>query len=471
MVKHLHIIGICGTAMAGIAALAQESGWRVTGSDAGIYPPMSDFLAARAIPVVEGFRPDNLHPVPDLVIVGNAISRGNPELEALLDSGLPYLSAPEWLHAHVLQGRHPVVVTGTHGKTTTTSLLARVWEEAGWQPGFLIGGIPLDFEVSARAPQGPWVMVEGDEYDTAFYDKRPKFLHYRPRTLILHNLEYDHADIYPDLEAIRVQFRLLLRTVPAAGVVLANGDDPEIEALLAHAHSRVIRYGLEGAHPFTARLEQEDGQVWTLLREGRPLFSVRWGCTGRHNVMNGLAVAAAALFHGMDPLRIRDGLAAFQGVARRLQLRFEIQGVAVYDDFAHHPTAIQTTLQGLRASVGEARIWAILEPRSNTMRRRIHQERLAPALELADRVILARPAARGLDAAELLDVDAVAHRINRARPLSGQESCAVVVAGATDTLEYLQERLRPGDRVVVMSNGGFDGIHERLRVMLVSRGG
>ncbi|MBF0191316.1 MAG: UDP-N-acetylmuramate:L-alanyl-gamma-D-glutamyl-meso-diaminopimelate ligase [Magnetococcales bacterium] len=470
MVKHLHIIGICGTAMAGIAALAQESGWRVSGSDAGVYPPMSDFLAERAIPVAEGFRPENLHPVPDLVVVGNAISRGNPELEALMDSDIPFVSGPEWLFQQVLQGRHPVVVTGTHGKTTTTSLMARVWEEAGWGAGFLIGGIPLDFGFGARAPQGPWMVIEGDEYDTAFFDKRPKFLHYRPRTLILHNLEYDHADIYPDLESIRVQFRLLLRTVPSSGLILANGDDPEIEALLSHAHSRVIRYGLEAPHPFSAHLDQEDGRVWTLLREGRPLFTVTWNATGRHNVMNGLAVAAAALCHGMDPLRVRDGLAAFRGVARRLQLRFEIRSVAVYDDFAHHPTAIDTTLRGLRASVGEARIWVILEPRSNTMRRRIHQERLAPALAAADRVVLARPAARGLAADDLLDVEAVVETINRDRPVSGHEPRALVVDGAAETVAYLQERLRPGDRVVVMSNGGFDGIHERLRVML-SQGG
>ncbi|MBF0163977.1 MAG: UDP-N-acetylmuramate:L-alanyl-gamma-D-glutamyl-meso-diaminopimelate ligase [Magnetococcales bacterium] len=466
MLNHLHIIGICGTAMAGIAALAREAGWRVTGSDAGVYPPMSDFLAGLAIPVAEGFRAENLIPAPDLVVVGNAISRGNPELEALLDAGLPYVSGPEWLQTHVLQGRHPVVVTGTHGKTTTTSLMARVWEEAGWGPGFLIGGIPLDFGVGARAPQGPWIVIEGDEYDTAFWDKRPKFLHYRPKTLILHNLEYDHADIYPDLEAIRTQFRLLLRTVPSSGLVLANGDDPEIEALLSHVHSRVIRYGLDGAYPFTARLEQEDGRVWTVVRDGEDLFTVTWTMTGRHNVMNGLAVAAAALSHGMPPFRIRNGLAAFRGVARRLQQRFEIQGVTVYDDFAHHPTAIATTLRGLRAHVGEARIWVILEPRSNTMRRRVHQPRMAGAFEAADRLILARPAARGLPAEELLDVDSIVATINRERPLSGDEPRALVVDGAAETVAFLTGRVRPGDRLVVMSNGGFDGIHERLRIML-----
>ncbi|MBF0417678.1 MAG: UDP-N-acetylmuramate:L-alanyl-gamma-D-glutamyl-meso-diaminopimelate ligase, partial [Magnetococcales bacterium] len=271
---------------------------------------------------------------------------------------------------------------------------------------------------------------------------------------------------YPDLEAIRAQFRLLLRTVPSSGLVLANGDDPEIEALLSHAHSRVIRYGLDGPYPFTARLEQADGRVWSVVRDGQQLFTVTWNATGRHNVMNGLAVAAAALSHGMDPLRLRDGLAGFRGVARRLQERFEIRGVTVYDDFAHHPTAIATTLGGLRASVGEARIWVILEPRSNTMRRRVHQERLAPAFEAADRVILARPAARGLQPEALLDVEAITARINRERPLTEHEPRAIVVNGAAETVEFLKGRVRPGDRLVVMSNGGFDGIHERLRNML-----
>ncbi|MBF0296956.1 MAG: UDP-N-acetylmuramate:L-alanyl-gamma-D-glutamyl-meso-diaminopimelate ligase [Magnetococcales bacterium] len=468
MTKKVHIIGICGTAMAGIAALAQEEGWQVTGSDAGIYPPMSDFLAERGIPITEGFRPENLEPPPDLVVVGNAISRGNPELEAMLDLGLPYVSGAEWLGRNILEGRHPIVVTGTHGKTTTTSLLAKVWEEAGWGPGFLIGGIPLDFGLGARAPRGPWVMVEGDEYDTAFFDKRPKFLHYRPRTLILHNLEFDHADIYPDLEAIRVQFRLLLRTVPRSGLLLANGDDPEIEALLAYGHSRVVRYGLQGEYPFSARLEHEDGRCWTLLKDGKPFFTVTWGSTGRHNVMNGLAVAAAALSHGMDPLRVRDGLSRFRGVARRMQLRCEGNGITVYDDFAHHPTAIATTLEGFRASVGEARVWVILEPRSNTMRRRVHQERIAPALVAADRVVLATPGTKGLTSEELLDVAAVAREINHARPLPDNEPRAVVVENAAEAVDHLRERLRPGDRVLVMSNGGFDGIHDRLRTLLTA---
>ncbi len=467
--KHLHVIGVCGTAMAGIAALAQEGGWQVTGSDAGIYPPMSDFLLARHIPIAEGFRAENLEPTPDLVVVGNAISRGNPELEALMDLGIPYISGPEWLYQHVLSGRHPVVVTGTHGKTTTTSLMAKVWDHAGWQPGFLIGGIPLDFGVGVRSPQGPWVVVEGDEYDTAFFDKRPKFLHYRPKTLILHNLEFDHADIYPDLEAIRCQFRLLLRSVPGSGLLLANGDDPEIEALLPYAHSRVIRYGLNPSLPFSAHLEQADGGVWTLMRAGQPVFTLSWGMMGRHNVMNGLAVAVAALSYGMEPEIVRAGLAAFSGVTRRLQLRFEKHDSAVYDDFAHHPTAIATTLEGFKASMGDVgRLWVVVEPRSNTMRRRVHQDRLAQALSAADRVVVARPSTRGLAADDLLDVDAIVAELNGNQPALNGDVRAVVVADAAETVSYLQHRLQPGDRVLIMSNGGFDGIHDRLQAVLTT---
>lgn len=468
--KHLHIIGVCGTAMAGLAAMAREMGWRVTGSDSGVYPPMSTFLQERGVVVADGYRPENLSPAPDQVLVGNAISRGNPELEALMDLNIPYRSGAQWLFENILEGRHPLVVSGTHGKTTTTSILARLLEEGGWQPGFLIGGIPLDFGHGARLPGGQWVVIEGDEYDTAFFDKRPKFLHYRPRTLILHNLEYDHADIYPDLESIRQQFRLLLRSVPPSGHLLANGDDPEIEGLLAHAHSPVWRYGLDGDHPFQARLLREDGGCWRLSRDGTELFEVDWALLGRHNVMNGLAAASAALLHGMEPQRVKAGLEGFQGVARRLQLRFEINQIAVYDDFAHHPTAVATTLAGFCASVGSAnRVWAVLEPRSNTMRGRIHQQRLAPALMAADRVLLARPSMRNMQPDELLDVDAVVEELN-ARAGKGGD-VARVVADAAEAVAWLGDHLAPGDRVLVMSNGGFDNIHESLRQRLTEGDG
>ncbi|MBF0426950.1 MAG: UDP-N-acetylmuramate:L-alanyl-gamma-D-glutamyl-meso-diaminopimelate ligase [Magnetococcales bacterium] len=463
--QHLHIIGICGTAMAGLAAHAQESGWHVTGSDAAVYPPMSTFLAARNIPVADGYRAENLHPAPNLVLVGNAISRGNPELEYTLEHNIPFRSGAEWLFDHVLEGRHPIVITGTHGKTTTASLTAWLWECAGLQPGFLIGGIPSNFGVGARFPKQAWVVVEGDEYDTAFCDKRPKFLHYHPRTLILHNLEFDHADIYPDLEAIRRQFRLLLRIVPASGRILANADDPEITAIASQAYGPVMRYGLHGAPPFSARLEQADGRVWTLLVDGKARLRVEWQLLGHHNVMNGLAAAAAALSHGIDDAIVQRGLATFAGVARRLQLRYISGGVAVYDDFAHHPTAITTTLQGLRAAVGKQRVWAVLEPRSNTMRTRVHQEKLPAALNIADHVILARPALRGLTPDTLLDVEAVVDRLNEFSP-----DKAVVVDDAGQAVKYLAKSVRSGDHVVIMSNGGFDNIHHRLQEMLANLG-
>ncbi|MEO5339922.1 MAG: UDP-N-acetylmuramate:L-alanyl-gamma-D-glutamyl-meso-diaminopimelate ligase [Magnetococcus sp. MYC-9] len=465
---HLHIIGICGTAMAGLATMAKEQGVQVTGSDSGIYPPMSTLLESFAIPLMEGFRPENLLPRPDLVLVGNAISRGNPELEAVLEQGIPYRSGAQWLFEQVLEGRHAVVATGTHGKTTTTSLLACIWEEAGLHPGFLIGGIPLDFGQGARLPTGPWVMVEGDEYDTAFFDKRPKFLHYRPRTLIINNLEFDHADIYADLEAIRRQFRLLLRSVPASGHLIVNGDDPEVEALLAHAHSQVFRYGLAAHHPFRATLESDDGRHWTLHREGEALFSVHWNLLGVHNVTNGLAAATAALVNDIPPAQVRAGLERFQGVARRLQLRFEVNQVAVYDDFAHHPTAIATTLAGMRAAIGGARLWVVLEPRSNTMRGRVHQERLAPAFAAADRVILCHPQARGMAAERLLDVDAVVAQLNQ-RNTTDTSPVGKVVADANEAVQWLGRHCRPGDHVVIMSNGGFDGIHQKLQQELLPR--
>ncbi|MBF0590389.1 MAG: UDP-N-acetylmuramate:L-alanyl-gamma-D-glutamyl-meso-diaminopimelate ligase [Magnetococcales bacterium] len=462
--KHLYIIGICGTAMAGIAALAQDAGWRVTGSDSGVYPPMSTFLGERGIPIHDGFRAANLdaEAKPDMILVGNTISRGNPELEAVLDRAWPYRSGAEWIHRHMLEGRHPVVVTGTHGKTTTSSMISWLWEHAGWKPGFLIGGIPANFNQGVRFPESPWVVLEGDEYDTAFCDKRSKFLHYHPRTLILHNLEFDHADIYADLEAIRIQFRHLLRLVPQSGVILAHGDDPEIETLAQGAFGPVRRYGLEGDYEFKARLDRPDGRAWTVMRDGERLFSVSWPYLGRHNVLNGLAAAAAALSHNMDPETVRAGLESFKGVRRRLQLRFEAKGISVYDDFAHHPTAIATTLEGVQAAVGESgRVWAVVEPRSNTMRRRIHQDRIPTALQAADRVLLARPAANGLADKELLDVEQVVHDLN-----ANQPGMAQVVEDAKGAIDQLVTHVQSGDHVIIMSNGGFGGIHERLQSAL-----
>jgi UDP-N-acetylmuramate: L-alanyl-gamma-D-glutamyl-meso-diaminopimelate ligase len=341
------------------------------------------------------------------------------------------------------------------------------------EPGFLIGGIPGNFGVGARFPKSSWVIVEGDEYDTAFFDKRPKFHHYWPRTLILHNLEFDHADIYPDLESIRQQFRLLLRLVPRTGVMLVNHDDLEMRALVERHHalygssvcSPVVWYGLDhgdgAGGGVRGRKLDAGGSHWQLLRDGDPLCEIHWGLLGEHNIINGVAAAAAALHHGIPVDRIRHGLESFTGVARRLQRRFLLRGVQVYDDFAHHPTAIATTLAGLRAAVGAARIWVVLEPRSNTMRLRIHQDRLPAAFMAADRVLLARPAARGLTADQLLDVDAVVATLNDARPQG-----AAVIADAADAVSRIAQEAGEGDHVVIMSNGGFDGIHERLRQAL-----
>ncbi len=355
------------------------------------------------------------------------------------------------------------MVAGTHGKTSTSSLTARVLDGAGWQPGFFIGGIPKDFGQGVRYPKSPWVVVEGDEYDTAFFDKRPKFLHYRPRTLILHNLEFDHADIYPDLEAIRKQFRLLLRTVPAAGHLIANGDDAEISALLPHGFSQVVTYGFNSENSYHARLEKDDASLWRLFKGETEVLEVNWNLIGRHNVLNGMAAATVALTHGMEPKLVKAGLEGYQGVARRLQKRFEINGITVYDDFAHHPTAIKTTLSGMRAAAKDGqRIWAVLEPRSNTMRRRIHQDRLADALKPADLVVMARPAARGLTREELLDVEAIVHKLNS----GADDAAAQVVDDGAAAVELLYSRLQSGDQVVIMSNGGFDGIHERLEARL-----
>ncbi|MBF0110013.1 MAG: UDP-N-acetylmuramate:L-alanyl-gamma-D-glutamyl-meso-diaminopimelate ligase [Magnetococcales bacterium] len=459
---HLHIIGICGTAMAGLAALAKEQGWLVTGSDHGVYPPMSHFLQDLGIPLQEEFRAENLHPAPDLILVGNAISRGNPELEEAMSRGIPFRSGAQWLYEHVLEGRHPVVVTGTHGKTTTTSMIARLLDEAGLAPGFFIGGIPRDFGVGARyGKNSPWVVIEGDEYDTAFFDKRPKFLHYHPKTLILHNLEFDHGDIYPDLEAIRVQFRLLLRLVPGNGQVMANWDDPEIRVLAGRAHAPVVTYGLNRDDvAYTARLHSADGQHWSLFHEQRELFQVHWELLGRHNVLNGLAAAATCLHHHADPAMVKQGLERFQGVARRLQERFAIDDIHVYDDFAHHPTAMATTIDGLKCKVGSSRVWVVVEPRSNTMRSRVHQERLAPALAQADCILLARPAPRGSTPDKLLDVDAVARALDPGVP--GSPPRATVVANGVEAAEFLTKHLKKGDHCIIMSNGGFDGIHDRL---------
>jgi UDP-N-acetylmuramate: L-alanyl-gamma-D-glutamyl-meso-diaminopimelate ligase len=449
---HVHILGICGTFMGGIAAIARAAGFTVTGSDRNVYPPMSTQLEALGITITEGFDAAQLDPAPDMVVVGNVMTRGQPVTEALLESSLPYASGPEWLAREVLKDRWVLAVAGTHGKTTTASLLAWILEHAGLNPGFLIGGVPANFGLSARLTDAPYFVIEADEYDTAFFDKRAKFVHYRPRTLILNNLEYDHADIYPDVTAIQRQFHHLVRIVPGSGRIVWNAADVRLQDTLAmgcwtplEGFARAPRPGalwsagaLAGAADFS-RFE--------VLEDGRPVGTVQWPLIGAHNMENALAAIAAARHAGVEVPRSLEALQGFKGIARRMQLRGEVNGIRVYDDFAHHPTAIATTIDGLRRRAGAARIIAVLEPRSHTMRMGVHQHTLAPALAGADEVWLYTPADLGWDTAAVLG----------ALGVRGHGSHDV------DTLaRELARAARPGDQVLVMSNGGFGGLHGKL---------
>ncbi|HEY9036454.1 MAG TPA: UDP-N-acetylmuramate:L-alanyl-gamma-D-glutamyl-meso-diaminopimelate ligase [Pseudomonadales bacterium] len=452
---HIHFLGICGTFVGSLALVARELGHTVTGSDAGVYPPMSTLLAEQGIAIHEGYDVAQLDPRPDLVIIGNAMSRGNPAVEAVLEHNIPYTSASQWLSEAVLQHQHVLAVAGTHGKTTTTTLLAWILECAGYEPGFLIGGVPKDFPVSARLGGGRYFVIEADEYDTAFFDKRSKFVHYRPRTVVLNNLEYDHADIFPDLAAIQRQFQHLLRTVPAGGRVLCHSPEPALEEVIAAGcWTPVERFGLAVDAPdadWTVQLLQADGSHFAVTHHaaGRAMdgAEVRWSLLGEHNVANGLAAMAAA-FHVGVPLAVAaDALARCRGVARRLEWRGEVNGIAVYDDFAHHPTAIRTTLQGLHAHRSQGRLIAVLEPRSNTMKCGVHRNELANATALADHAFWLRAPEMGWDLAA-----AVGDGNGRVRVLDSVDAIVAAVI----------EVARSGDRVVVMSNGGFQGIHERL---------
>jgi len=451
---HLHILGICGTFMGGVAALARAAGHRVTGSDASVYPPMSTQLEAQGITLIEGYGPEQLDLKPDVVVVGNVMSRGKPVIERLLDSGLPYTSGPQWLAENVLRGREVAAVAGTHGKTTTASMLAWILQDAGRDPGFLIGGVPENFGVTARAGSGPFV-IEADEYDTAFFDKRAKFVHYRPRHLLLTNLEYDHADIYPDLASIQRQFHHLVRTVPPSGRIAWNAGDANLAATLAMgAWTPLVGYAREQAAEWRARLAAPDGSAFEVLHGDAPAGIVRWPLIGVHNVENGLSAVVSAAGMGVPPGEACTALGRFAGVKRRLELRGEVGGIRVYDDFAHHPTAVSLTIDGLRRQAGSGRIVAVLEPRSNTMRLGVHREELAGSLAGADRVWLYQPA--GLD----WNLDGVAAALgDKARVLA--DVPALVAALAAD--------VQAGDRVLVMSNGGFGGLHERLLEALRSR--
>jgi UDP-N-acetylmuramate: L-alanyl-gamma-D-glutamyl-meso-diaminopimelate ligase len=460
---HIHILGICGTFMGGLAALAREAGHTVTGCDAGVYPPMSDQLRALGIELIEGWSPDQLALKPDLFVVGNVVSRGNPLMEAILDAGLPYTSGPQWLSENVLRGRHVLAVAGTHGKTTTTSMLTWILEACGQQPGFLVGGVPQNFGVSARlgdtraetrpATGHPFV-IEADEYDTAFCDKRSKFVHYRPRTAILNNLEFDHADIFADLAAIETQFHHLVRTVPASGRLVVNAREEALQRVLSRGcWSDVQRFGVRGDTPgFRARGEPH---AFDVLKAGVLVGRVEWALLGEHNQMNALAAIAAAEHVGISPAEACKALGEFANVKRRLELRGEAAGVTVYDDFAHHPTAIRTTVDGLRRKVGpDQRILAVFEPRSNTMKLGTMKALLPWSLEEAD-LAFCHSGGLGWDAAEALN------------PMGAK----AVVSDNIDTLvTKVVKAARPGDQILCMSNGGFGGIHDKLLLALAAKG-
>jgi UDP-N-acetylmuramate: L-alanyl-gamma-D-glutamyl-meso-diaminopimelate ligase len=443
---HLHILGICGTFMGGVALLARALGHRVTGSDANVYPPMSTQLEAAGIELMQGYDASHLDPAPDVVVVGNAMKRGIPAVEHMLDAGLPYVSGPQWLAEHLLPGRHVLAVSGTHGKTSTSSMLAWILEDAGLAPGFLIGGVPQDFGVSARLGAGRHFVVEADEYDTAFFDKRSKFVHYRPRTLVINNLEFDHADIFDDLAMIQRQFHHLVRTVPGTGVITYPAGEPAVDVVLAMGAWTPLASIGEGGD-WSAEWLAEDASAFRVLAPGGDSAELRWDLTGAHNVQNALSAMAAAAHVGVAPAQSAASLGRFQGVKRRMELRGEVRGVRVYDDFAHHPTAIATTLAGLRRRVGDARIIAVLEPRSNTMRLGVHAAALADALAAADRVEVYAPAELDWDAAAVL------------APLGARLR---VAAAVEDIVAALGAEASPGDHVLVMSNGGFGGIHQRL---------
>ena len=443
---HIHILGICGTFMGSLAVLAKELGHRVTGSDANVYPPMSTQLEAQGIELLQGYEASHLDPAPDLVVIGNALSRGNPAVEYVLNKGLPYVSGPQWLADHVLQGRWVLAVAGTHGKTTTSSMLAWVLEDAGMSPGFLIGGVPQNFAVSARLGGTPFFVVEADEYDSAFFDKRSKFVHYRPRTAILNNLEFDHADIFPDLAAIERQFHHLVRTIPGQGLIV----HPEAEGAL----KRVLEMGCwtpvqtTGAGgQWQARLLSADGSRFEVLFDGAVQGTVEWALTGQHNVANALATLAAARHVGVTPAQGCAALGSFKSVKRRMEKVAEVNGITIYDDFAHHPTAIATTLDGLRKRVGSAPIIAVIEPRSNSMKLGAHRGGLPDSVAQADRAIWYAPANLGWDLAATVAGSSV--------PTEVCDSLEAIIAA-------VKAAAVPGTQVVVMSNGGFGGLHGKL---------
>ncbi|OAM52139.1 UDP-N-acetylmuramate:L-alanyl-gamma-D-glutamyl-meso-diaminopimelate ligase [Methylovorus sp. MM2] len=450
---HIHILGICGTFMGGIAVLAKAAGHKVTGSDVNVYPPMSTQLEAQGIELIEGFSPEQTNLNPDVYVIGNVVSRGNPLMEEILNRGLPYVSGPQWLAEHVLQDKWVLAVAGTHGKTTTSSMLAWILEYAGLAPGFLIGGVPQNFGISARLPQAPkqeptgkspFFVIEADEYDTAFFDKRSKFVHYHPRTAVLNNLEFDHADIFADLNAIETQFHHLVRTVPGEGLVVVNGREESLQRVLQKGcWTPVALFGSDSGWQ-TGEVDANGGCAVTF--EGKHQGYLAWELLGEHNRMNALAALAAARHVGVTVEVGLAALAEFQNVKRRMEIRGVVKDVTVYDDFAHHPTAIATTVAGLRAKVGDARILAVLEPRSNTMKLGVMKEALPASLTEADHVFC-YSANLGWDVTSVL------------APIKNK---SLIFDDMTQLVTAITSEARPGDHILVMSNGGFGGIHTKL---------
>ncbi len=457
--KHIHLIGICGTAMASLAGMLKERGFHVTGSDAAAYPPMSTFLESLGIPVAQPFAEANLNPRPDLVVVGNALSRGNVELERVLDDRIPYCSLPQILHDEFLVGKEVLVVAGTHGKTTTTSMLAWIFETAGLMPSFLIGGIAENFGSSFGLGQGVYFIVEGDEYDTAFFDKGPKFLHYFPDSVILTSVEFDHADIYKDLDAVETAFKRLVNLVPRRGRIIAFDRGESIAPCLRKALCPVERYGAsEQAAWRIANLKLEAERTsWSVERGGKPWAEFEFPLAGEYNVWNATAAAALAAGYGITKETIAKALSTFRSVKRRLEVKAEVNGITLIDDFAHHPTAIAMTLRALGARYPGARLWVVLEPRSNTMRRNVLQAALARSLELADEVVVAGIfKLEAIPEAERLDLNRVASEIGK------RGKRARVMADADAIVDAIAPELRAGDVVAILSNGGFGGIYEKL---------
>ena len=449
---HIHILGAGGTFMGGVALLAKRAGHRVSGSDQHTYPPMSTQLEAEGIELFEGYAAEHLDPQPDLVVIGNALSRGNPAIEYVLNKGMNYTSGPRWLGENYLRGKSVIAVAGTHGKTTTSAMVAWILEQAGLQPGFLIGGVPHDFGTSARDGE-QFFVVEADEYDTAFFDKRAKFVHYRPEIAILNNLEYDHADIYPDIASIQTQFHHLIRTIRGTGTLISNGLDDNLESVLERGcWSQLQRFALgSDAAEWGVQLVKPGGSELNLYRDGAVLGKLSWALQGKHNAMNACAAIAACAAAGVDPKQALAALATFRGVKRRMELVANIDDIRVYDDFAHHPTAIRLTLEGLRRNIGNARLLVALEPRSNTMRAGVHIDELGPALVAADRVWLKAGEGINWDPQEAL------------APLEGRGR---VVTRSDDMLQQMKDAVRSGDHVVFMSNGGFDAAPRRFCSML-----